>query len=206
MQWSQRSFKAKSRSLHRCWLQLHSWIRSSFSVWHHSLGPLSFLRCIFHHVYLFVTVLYLCRDTQVSDCIHWSRPFIQTWLEKSLGCCLRLITRSCCTCWSHPSPCTQRCTSARCSTHRHYCSCRSDASPHVMSHLILCGSSEQNGDGAASCHSNDFHWRKKKNVWMRKWLDVWVNACLVLNERFLFRSGGWGDRCPTGSPGEGMLA
>lgn len=44
---------------------------------------------------------------------------------------------------------------------------------------------------------------KKKFGWENGWL---VNVCLVLNELFLLRTGGWGDRCPAGSPGEGMLS
>lgn len=50
----------------------------------------------------------LCCDTQGSDCTHWFTLCIQTWLVKSLGCCWRSTTLSCCICWSRPSPCTLR--------------------------------------------------------------------------------------------------
>lgn len=58
--WNQRcTFKAKSRSLPRCWLQLHSWIRNSSSVWHQSFLP--FLCRLKQHVSLFVNPRSLLR-------------------------------------------------------------------------------------------------------------------------------------------------
>lgn len=109
-QWQshQYTLKAKSRSLPRCWLQLHSWIRNSFLVWHHSVLP--FLNCSnidWGNLWIEVADP-LSSVTQVSDCTRWSTPFTQTWLEKSPGCCSRSTTPSCCTCWSRPSLCTQR--------------------------------------------------------------------------------------------------
>lgn len=110
--WShQYTFKAQSCLPPQCWLQPHQWIRNSSLVCHHSVLPVLFF---FSAMQIETACVYLssfhclCCDTQGSDCTHWFTLCIQTWLVKSLGCCWRSTTQSCCICWSRQSPCTLR--------------------------------------------------------------------------------------------------
>lgn len=106
------TFKAQSRLPPQYWLQPRQWIRNSSLVCHHSVLPVFLL--FFFAMQIETACVYLssfhclCCDTQGSDCTHWFTLCIQTWLVKSLGCCWRLTTQSCCICWSRLSPCTLR--------------------------------------------------------------------------------------------------
>ena len=98
--WShQCTSKARNPSLPPCWLLPLSWIRNSFSVQLALFQPYALERQAWLPVFC---------DAQASGCTQWLAPCIQTWPERSLGCCWRSTILSCCTCWRPQSLCTQR--------------------------------------------------------------------------------------------------